>query len=127
MKYTYFRLIWKSEDIIIPSYSKLADYRKDVVLVNELAYVYNSGVARILDWGGGPDGAKRVNEQCGSRVFKRGFVIIGAIVARVWVAIHSRKKIDPYTLGGHSRIIFDLADILLSKFFLLLIIRVCFL
>ena len=85
-----------------------------------------SRYARILDWGG-PDGAKRVNEQCGSRVFKRGFVITGAIVARVWVAIPSRKKIDPYTLGGHSRIIFELANILLSQFVLLLIVRVCFL
>ena len=38
-KYTSFRLICKSEDIIFPSYSKLAEYRKDAVLVNELTYV----------------------------------------------------------------------------------------
>ena len=40
-KYTSFRLICKSEDIIFPSYSKLAEYRKDAVLVNELTYVNN--------------------------------------------------------------------------------------
>ena len=32
-KYTSFLLICKSEDIIFPSYSKLAEYRKDAVLV----------------------------------------------------------------------------------------------
>ena len=40
-KYTSFRLICKSEDIIFPSYSKLVEYRKDAVLVNELTYVNN--------------------------------------------------------------------------------------
>ena len=39
--YTSFRLICKSEDIIFPSYSKLAEYRKDAILVNELTYVNN--------------------------------------------------------------------------------------
>ena len=40
-KYTSFRLLCKSEDIIFPSYCKLAEYRKDAVLVNELTYVNN--------------------------------------------------------------------------------------
>ena len=40
-KYSSFRSICRSENIIFPSYSKLAEYRKDAVLVNELAYVHN--------------------------------------------------------------------------------------
>ena len=39
--YTAFRLICKSEDTLFLSYSKLTEYRKDVVLVNELIYVHN--------------------------------------------------------------------------------------
>ena len=40
-KYSSFRSICRSENIIFPSYSKHAEYRKDAVLVNELAYVHN--------------------------------------------------------------------------------------
>ena len=41
-KYTNFRRICKSENITFPSYSRLAQYRNDVNLVNELTFVTNS-------------------------------------------------------------------------------------
>ena len=49
-KYTSFRLICKSEDILFPSYSKLAEYRKDAVLVNELTFVNNVHDVTIGIW-----------------------------------------------------------------------------
>ena len=40
-KYTNFRRLCKSENITFPSYSRLAQYRNDVNLVNELTFVTN--------------------------------------------------------------------------------------
>ena len=40
-KYTNFRCLCRSENITIPSYSRLAQYRNDVNLVNELTFVTN--------------------------------------------------------------------------------------
>ena len=38
-KYTDFRLLCKSEGLMFPQYSKLADYRANIVLSNELSYL----------------------------------------------------------------------------------------
>ena len=40
-KYTNFRRVCKSENVNFPSYSKLAHYRNNTLLVNELTYVSN--------------------------------------------------------------------------------------
>ena len=40
-KYTNFKRLCKSENIIFPSYSKLAQYRHNVNLTNELVFVHN--------------------------------------------------------------------------------------
>ena len=40
-KYTNFKRLCKSENIIFPSYFKLAQYRHDVNLINELVFVHN--------------------------------------------------------------------------------------
>ena len=40
-KYTNFKRLCKSENIIFPFYSKLAQYRHNVSLTNELVFVHN--------------------------------------------------------------------------------------
>ena len=40
-KYTNFKRLCKSENIIFPSYSKLAQYRHNVSLTNEFVFVHN--------------------------------------------------------------------------------------